>query len=193
MKTKHDTQNTKHQTSNIKDNFVIGLVVCLLCLPTPFWIVLLCKEEQPKMLTLTIPNFCIHSFQWLVRIVPSPLFIYCCLSSSSTLYVFPFLLLLCLCKEEWGGVGKSVPLTRPSLGFLFCLHPFIIGLVVCPLCPLAPSHIVLLCKEDQRGVPTLAIIGLCLCSFEMSIPHLPHSPPAIINFRLHPFIVGLFA
>jgi len=100
--------------------------------------------------------------------------------------MFPFLLMLCLCKEEQGGV-LSPTLVRPLLGFLFHLHPFVIGLVPCPSCCLAPYHVVLLYKEEQQGAPTPTIIDLCLYLIEVNIP-----PPIIASFHLHPFVIGLF-
>jgi hypothetical protein len=74
------------------------------------------------------------------------------------------------------------------LGFLFHFHPFVIGLVPCPSCRLAPYHVVLLYKEEQQGAPTPTITNLCLYFMEVNIP----PPPIIASFHLHPFVIGLF-
>jgi hypothetical protein len=123
---KHETQNTKHKTWrwNLKHKtwnmkcetlrIALSLVwlfaFCAFLLP---FVLFYCARRNnkecrplPSLIFIFIP------FRRVMNIVLSPPFIWYSFSPSCTLHVFPFLLLLCLCKEEWGGVGKSV--ARPS-------------------------------------------------------------------------------
>ncbi len=73
-----------------------------------WFLVLLCRKERQGMLAPTIINLHLLPFKWVVNTPSSPPLDFCSFSPSCVLVMLPFLLLLCLCKEERRRMSKNI-------------------------------------------------------------------------------------
>lgn len=165
---------------NTKDSFVVGLLVCL---PTPFRVIMLCREEQRGVLTPTIVNIRLHSFQ---------------VNNEHYLFPYPRLLLLfgllCVVHVPLPIVvvfmqGRARRSVAPPFNhcWVSCLIFILSSLVwFLSLCDLLLLLVLFYCTrrsdKERQPLPSLVFVFVC---FRWT------SPLIITGFHLRPFVIGL--